>query len=447
MEKLFGTDGIRGKVNDYPMTLEIALKVGGAVASFFKGKNNKIVIAKDTRVSGDMIEAAICAGVTQAGLDVHTMGVLPTPALAFLTHYTKASAGIMISASHNPYCDNGIKIFNEKGFKLKDEEEKELENAILSSYVSKEEKTGKIYPIYDSEEPYLNFLKTSLSLPFDAFSNLKIVIDCANGSNSEIAPKLFNSLKANFITINNLPDGININEECGSEHTEKLKKRVLREKADIGFAFDGDGDRIVVIDDNGEQINGDSLIGIFAKFAKKEAKLKNNTVVTTVMSNLGLKKSLQDMQINYQTSDVGDRNVVKEMLKTGSNIGGENSGHIVFFDKHTTGDGLYAALKLLEIMAKYKKKVSELSKIVTILPQTLLNVEVDKKEDFTKIIEIKETIESVEKKIGKYGRVLVRNSGTQNICRVMVEAETKEETEKYCDEIGKIIKKYSELCT
>ena len=444
-KKLFGTDGIRGIANTYPMTAEVALNIGRAVAHLFKKEKHrtKIIIGKDTRISGYMLEEAIVSGICSMGADAYIMGPLPTPGVSFMALSQRADAGIVISASHNPYHDNGIKIFSGDGFKLPDEREKEIENFFFNDHeehLPDPENLGKAYRIEDAEGRYIVFLKNTF--PRDvSMEGMKIVLDCANGATYKVAPHVFWELGADIHTIHNEPNGLNINDECGSQYTKDLSKNVLKEKAAIGMAFDGDGDRIIVVDEKGNTLTGDQIVAICANTLKKENHLKNNTVVTTIMSNKGLSNFFKSMGIKHLKADVGDRYVLEEMLKTGSVIGGEDSGHIIFLDHHTSGDGIVSGLQLVATMLKENKPLSELAKMVTIYPQVLINVKVKTKPEISKIPEIVEIIDKTEKELGDNGRVLVRYSGTEQICRIMVEGPNEETTKIYCKNISKVVKK------
>jgi phosphoglucosamine mutase len=445
MSKLFGTDGIRGVANEYPMTAEMAVNIGKVVALLFKGDSDtsKIVIGKDTRISGDMLEHALVSGICSMGVDAHLAGIIPTPGVAFLTSSTQASAGIVISASHNPYYDNGIKIFNQDGYKLSDEKENEVEQLLLNKDISSVETPagdfGQVYKIDDAVQRYGDFLKHSVPKK-NYLQNLKIVIDCSHGATFVAAPSVFKELGAEVDTLFVTPNGKNINDNCGSEHPNVLKKVVVEKGADVGLAFDGDGDRLIAVDEKGTALTGDQILAICAHFMQRNGRLKQNRVVSTIMSNLGLGKFLQEMNIKHFKTQVGDRYVVEEMIATGAVLGGEDSGHMVFLDRHTTGDGMLTSLKLLEAIKEQSKPLSELAKIMTVFPQTLLNVEVKKKPDLDMVPEIKEVIKSVENNLGDEGRVLVRYSGTQSMCRVMVEGPTAEATHQYCKQIADIIR-------
>ena len=446
MGRLFGTDGIRGAANQYPLTAEMALKIGLAVASIFRRTNGqtKIIIGKDTRESCDMLESALASGICSADAVACLTGILPTPAVAYLTSAIDASAGIMISASHNPFYDNGIKIFDGGGFKLNDHKEAQLEYLILDKHPNdvgsqSVRNTGSVEKFKDAGDRYLDFLQNTLPEK-TVFKDMKIIVDCSNGATYSVAPKLFHSLGAQVETIGANPDGQNINAGCGSESPQTLMDAVIVKKADIGLAFDGDGDRLIAIDENGQLVTGDRILAIFAKALKQKGLLKNNVVVSTVMSNLGLQLALQNLGIRYLTAPVGDRYVLQLMQENGAIIGGEDSGHMIFLDRHTTGDGMLAAIKLLKIMHDEGKPLSELSRVMKAFPQVLLNVEVKDKLDIETVPQIKDAIRCVEDMLGERGRVLVRYSGTQPVCRVMVEGPVEEETRHYCQQIADVVK-------
>jgi phosphoglucosamine mutase len=444
MGKLFGTDGIRGVANQYPMTPEMAVTIGRAVAAIFKGddKQSKIIIGKDTRISGDMLEHALVSGICSMGVDAYLTGILPTPGVAFMTSSTGANAGIVISASHNPYYDNGIKIFKGNGYKLSDEEEDEIEQLVFNKSIASSpqavQNTGRVYNIEDAAIAYGNFLKRTLPENY-YFKDLKIVMDCSNGATFEVAPAIFNELGAKVKTLYSNPDGKNINDNCGSQHPENLKKSVVKDGADIGFAFDGDGDRLIAVDEKGTVATGDQILAVCAKFMKQKGFLKGNQVVSTVMSNMGFGEALKKMGIKHMTSRVGDRYVMEKMVSSGAILGGEDSGHMIFLNYHTTGDGILAALRLIEAMKEESKPLSELCKIMTVFPQVLINVDVARKPNLKNVPDIKDAIKSVETVLGKKGRVVVRYSGTQPICRVMVEGPTIEETRRYCRQLADIV--------
>ena len=445
MGKLFGTDGIRGVANQYPMTPEMAVTIGRAVAAIFKGddKQSKIVIGKDTRISGDMLEHALTSGVCSMGVDAYLTGILPTPGVAFMTSSIGANAGIVISASHNPYYDNGIKIFKDNGYKLSDEEESLIEKLVFNQSIASTSKsvrdTGRVYKMGDAVMAYGNFLKQTVSESF-CFKGIKIVMDCSNGATFEVAPAIFTQLGAKVTTLSVTPDGKNINDNCGSQHPENLKKIILKNGAHIGLAFDGDGDRLIAVDEKGTVVTGDQILAVCAKFMKQKGLLKGNQVVSTVMSNMGLGQALKKIGIKHITTAVGDRYVMEKMVSSGAVLGGEDSGHMIFLNYHTTGDGILSALRLIEAMIEESKPLSELCKIMTIFPQVLINVNVARKPDLKNIPNIKDAIKSVERALGEKGRVVVRYSGTQPMCRIMVEGPTINATKKYCRQLADIVK-------
>ncbi len=445
MSKLFGTDGIRGEANRYPMNAEIAFAIGQAVVYLLKKEHSRprIVIGKDTRISGYMLESALESGITSMGGNPYLLGVLPTPGIAFIAQSMRANAGIVISASHNPYQDNGIKIFSGSGFKLSDEQEDAIEDLLksntLHSLVPPVRDMGQAFRLEDVHGRYIVFLKNTF--PRDlSIEGMKIVLDTANGATYKVAPETFWELGADIEVIHNTPNGININDKCGSQHTQDLKKKVVESGAAIGIAFDGDGDRLIAVDEKGHEITGDQILFICAKMLKEHGKLKNNLLVSTVMSNLGLRVACKKYGFKYHAAKVGDRYVLEDMLQLGSVIGGEDSGHTIFLNHHTAGDGIITALQLLAAMVKTGKPLSELAKMMDIYPQKLINVDVRSKPDIKTVSQITEVIEMVEKELGNDGRVLVRYSGTQNMCRVMVEGPSHEVTEKHCKEIAEIIK-------
>lgn len=450
MGKLFGTDGIRGRANLYPITCEIALKTGQAVGLLAqKTGQGTVVIGKDTRESGDMLESALAAGIASVGVDVLLAGVIPTPGVAYLsTCLEGVGAGIVISASHNPYHDNGIKIFGQGGIKLSDAQEEKIESHILGETEEKNvprDNVGKISMISDSLNLYSGFLLSKF--PFRKHdsriknSPLKIIIDASNGAASSISHLVFNDRVFDVQFIHDTPNGININDNCGSQHTRDLKNRVLREGANIGLAFDGDADRLIALDECGNEITGDGILAVCAKFAKEKNQLKNNIVVSTIMSNIGLTKALESLDIKHLKSDVGDRKVLEEMGRSGSVMGGEDSGHMIFLEDHTTGDGMLSALKLLEVMVETGKDLSDLASIMVVYPQVLMNVEVDaSRPDFNQIEPIAKTISEVEDQLNGKGRVLIRYSGTQPLLRVMVEGPDEKQTQDFCEQICKAIR-------
>ncbi|MBS3137798.1 phosphoglucosamine mutase [Candidatus Woesearchaeota archaeon] len=446
--KLFGTDGIRGIANIYPMTAEIALKLGQAVAKVLineKKSSPKVIIGKDTRVSGYIFENALTAGLCSMGVLVYLVGPMPTPAIAHLTKSFAADAGIVISASHNPAADNGIKVFSADGFKLPDNVEQKIEQIILSNNISTEhiigDKVGKAYRIEDARGRYIEFAKGTINNL--SLKGLKIVLDCAHGAAYKVAPLIFKELGAEVIIINNTPNGLNINDNAGAMHPELLKKYVLENKAALGIALDGDADRVILMDEAGNIINGDYILAIIALFLKEKKQLSKNTVVATVMSNLGLIQLCKENKIQFVQVKVGDRYVIEEMQNSGAIIGGEQSGHIILSEYTTTGDGTIAALQVLRIMKEKKKKLSELASVLKEYPQVIINVEVKQKTPLEKLPAVSKKIKEVENKLADNGRVLVRYSGTQNCCRIMVEGQDKKEITNYADQIAAELKKAS----
>ena len=445
MGKLFGTDGIRGEANRYPINAEIAFGVGQAVAHLFKKNNHRarVIIGKDTRISGYMLESSLEAGITSMGGYPYLVGVLPTPGIAFITQSMRADAGIVISASHNPFQDNGLKIFGGDGFKLTDEEEDNIEYLILNKKLADLLPTasgmGKAARMDDVHGRYIVFLKNTFPRNL-TMEGMKIVLDTSNGATYKVAPESFIELGANVEVIHNKPDGVNINTNCGSQHTDDLKKKVVSSGAAIGLAFDGDGDRLIAVDEKGNEITGDQILIICANTLKKEGKLRNDLLVSTVMSNLGLRVACKKYGFKHHASKVGDRYVLEDMLRLGAVIGGEDAGHMIFLDHHTTGDGIVAAMQLLAAMVKEGKSLSELARMMDVFPQKLINIDVKSKPDIDKIPKLMEAIKQIEKELGEKGRVLVRYSGTQNMCRVMVEGPSDTVTGKYCQQLADIVK-------
>jgi phosphoglucosamine mutase len=441
MTRLFGTDGIRGRANIFPMDCETALKTGRAVGLMARNMGQtRVVIGKDTRISGDMLEAALAAGVASAGVAAGLAGVIPTPGVAFLSTYLEGvGAGVMISASHNPFYDNGIKIFQKGGLKLTDAQELVLEADICDSEIVPRNDVGKISIISDSLERYARFLRGRF--PFrKLLPRIKLVVDAANGAASEICHQVFNDHLFDTVFIHDRPDGLNINEDCGSQHTSDLRKQVTARQADLGIAFDGDADRMIAVDEKGEIITGDRILAICARHAKEKNQLKGNCVVSTVMSNIGLTRALDELGITHVRTGVGDRQVLAKMQQTGAVMGGEDSGHMIFLEDHTTGDGLLSALRLIRVMADTGRTLSDLAGVMQVFPQVLKNVEVDaSRPDFMQVPEIASVIDEVASDLGDKGRVLVRYSGTQPLLRVMVEGPDKEMTQAACDRICRVI--------
>jgi phosphoglucosamine mutase len=445
MGKLFGTDGVRGEANRYPMNAEIAFAIGQAIVYILKETHDRprIVIGKDTRISGYMLEGALESGITSMGGNPYLLGVLPTPGIAFIAQSMRADAGIVISASHNPYQDNGIKIFSGNGFKLSDEQEEAMEDLMLSNtlhgLVPPVREMGQAFRLDDVHGRYIVFLKNTF--PRDlSIEGMKIVLDVANGATYKVAQETFWELGADLEVIHNNPNGININDGCGSQHTRDLREKVIEKGAAIGLAFDGDGDRLIAIDEKGREIAGDQILLICARMLKERGNLKNDLVVGTVMSNLGLRIACRKYGFTYHAAKVGDRYVLEDMMRLGGVIGGEESGHMIFLDHHTTGDGIITALQLVAAMVRTGKPLSELADMMDIYPQKLINVDVRSKPDISTIPQVMEIIEQVEKELGDGGRVLVRYSGTQNMCRVMVEGPTDAVTASHCAQIAGVIK-------
>lgn len=440
MGKYFGTDGIRGKANVYPMSPDFVLKLGQAIGQHFKHAYPKprILVGKDTRRSGYMLEQALCAGICSVGVDVGFLGPLPTPGIAYLTRGMRACAGIVISASHNPYYDNGIKIFSENGYKLPDEIECKLEEMVESEPTEPfpvEMNIGRAKRIDDAVGQYAVFLKEQFPKHL-TLDGLRIVLDCANGAAYKVAPKVFEELGAELFVVGNEPNGRNINDQCGALYPQKLRDLVKLYKADIGLAFDGDADRLIVVDDQAQLVDGDQIMAICATYMQKQGRLKKSKIVATVMSNMGLDVAMSRINVGVVRTKVGDRYVVDEMRRGGYNLGGEQSGHLIFADSNTTGDGILAALHLLEIACETETPVSELKNCMEVYPQILKNVKVQKKVPFEELPEVTKSIKAVEEKLGGNGRVLVRYSGTENLVRIMLEGEDPAVLENYASNIA-----------
>jgi phosphoglucosamine mutase len=442
MGKYFGTDGVRGVANS-ELTPELAFKLGrcgGYVLT--KDKNHpKVLIGRDTRISGHMLEGALVAGLLSIGAEVMRLGVLSTPGVAYLTKALGAEAGVMISASHNPVADNGIKFFGPDGFKLSDEQELEIESLMdmeedqLPRPVGGD--LGQVNDYFEGGQKYLQYLKQTVD---EDFSGIHIALDCAHGATSSLASHLFADLDADLSMIGASPNGLNINEGVGSTHPETLAAFVKEKEADIGLAFDGDGDRLIAIDENGDIVDGDQIMYICGKYLKEQGRLKHSTVVSTVMSNLGFYKALEENEIESIQTAVGDRYVVEEMKKNGYNLGGEQSGHIIFLDYVTTGDGLLSGLQLVNIMKMTKKPLSELAKEMQKFPQKLVNIRVTDKHHVTDNEKVHAIITEVENEMNGNGRILVRPSGTEPLVRVMAEAATEELCNDYVERIATVVK-------
>ncbi|SET20713.1 phosphoglucosamine mutase [Anaerobranca gottschalkii] len=442
MGKLFGTDGIRGKANEF-LTPELVYKIARCAGYYFTQNwdNPKILIGKDTRISGDMIESALVLGFTSVGVDVIKLGVVTTPAVAYLTKNTNASAGVMISASHNPMEDNGIKFFSNLGFKLPDEVEDKIEELYFSEKplpYPTGEGVGRVWEDLTLKDRYIEYLKTTVKNRFD---NVKLALDCANGAVYQLAPELFTGLGAKVHIINNQPDGTNINADCGSTHPERLAAYVKEQGLDLGFAFDGDADRLIAVDKDGEVIDGDYILAICGKYLKGVGKLPENVIVGTVMANLGFDIACQREGIKPIKTKVGDRYVLEEMLKGGYTLGGEQSGHIIFLEYSTTGDGLLTAIQLLDILISTGQTLDRAKTILQKLPQVLVNVKVGNKEKYHTNTEIAKVVSEVEDVLGQEGRVLVRPSGTENLIRVMVEGKDYDKIQDYAEKIASVIQR------
>ncbi len=443
MGQLFGTDGIRGRANTYPMTIDLTMKTGQAIGILTQQSSNRcVIIGRDTRVSGQMLESALAAGIACTGVDVMTAGVIPTPGVAYLSGAIEScGAGIMISASHNPYYDNGIKIFQKGGIKLSNDQEANLEKTILGPPIELSSKIGTIRSVSDATARYTQFLLKKFDFQKKG-KKLKLVIDAAHGAASFCVLDIFTPDIFDVSFIHNQPDGTNINKDCGSQHTKDLSDHVKKVNADAGLAFDGDADRLIAVDETGQQITGDTLLAILSKFAKQVGKLDNNSVVSTVMSNVGFGHAMAKLGIKHEITGVGDRKVLERMKETGAVIGGEDSGHIIFLDEHTTGDGILSALKLIEVLLETQRPLSQLARVMTVYPQVLINVEVDaSRPDFMKVPMISDAIKAVESQLGSQGRVLVRYSGTQPLVRVMVEGPEQALTRQCCETICQAVRK------
>ena len=443
MTKIFGTDGIRGKANIEPMTVETVLKVGVAAGIHFRRGNHrhKVVIGKDTRLSGYMFESALTAGFVAAGIDPILVGPMPTPAIAMLTRSLRCDLGVMISASHNPYEDNGIKLFGPDGYKLSDEVESEITRILKSDFSKKlvpPADLGKAIRLDDVQGRYIEFVKQTVPRGL-SLEGLKIVLDCANGAAYKVAPTVFWELGAEVVSIGIHPDGYNINKECGSTNIEVLKSQVLLHDADIGIALDGDADRLLAVDENGTLVDGDQILGMIAKNWLKENKLKGDCIVATVMSNLGLENFLNDIGLSLLRTGVGDRYVVEEMRKRGLNLGGEQSGHIILSDYITTGDGIIAALQILSLIKTLSQKASEICHVFDPLPQLIKSLEVTNLKEWNSI-KVQKAVSEGESRLGEKGRILVRPSGTEPVVRIMVEGEDSELIFRILNDIASEIK-------
>lgn len=443
--KLFGTDGVRGEAN-VVLTAELAYQLGRAAAFVLKrdglpDKEAAMVIGKDTRISGDMLEASLIAGICSTGVNVYRAGVIPTPAVAVLTRMLNCMAGVVISASHNPYHDNGIKFFSPFGTKLPDEVEQAIEDVIAAGLQGVPSpagaEIGRVIAYTEGAERYSNFIKSKVD---GDFAGLRVITDCANGAASHIAPRLLRELGADVTAIACKPDGININNKCGSTHLEQLQKAVVNAQADLGVAYDGDADRLLAVDEDGNVVDGDRLLMIFGSYLKEQGLLAEDTVVVTVMSNMGLKMALKEKGIKTLDTKVGDRYVIEGMKESGAVLGGEQSGHIVFGLDNTTGDGILSSVKLLQIVKQSKRSLKELAAEMEQYPQILINVKVKEKHGWESKAEIQQAIAAAQQELGETGRILVRASGTENLLRVMVEGKQQEQIEQLAQQIAGVVK-------
>ena len=442
MGKLFGTDGVRGIANS-ELTPELAFRLGRAAGTLLKKPEQRtaIILGKDTRISGSLLESALSAGLCSSGVDVYAAGVIPTPAVAFLTKSMNACAGAVISASHNPFGDNGIKFFNNAGYKLADELEEQIEALVLGDMKNLSRPTGsdvgRIIYFHNAVNRYVEFLKEKINA---SFTGLRVVVDCANGAVSEIASRVYRELGAQVISIHDQPTGVNINEKCGSIHIESLQEAVLKHHADLGIAHDGDGDRFIAVDEKGHEVDGDKIMVICGLHLQKKGELRNKVVVT-IMSNIGLKKAFEKAGIEVFETNVGDRYVLEKMLEVRAVLGGEQSGHIIFLQHTSTGDGILTALHLLSVVKETGRPLSELAEQMTSYPQVLVNVRVKDKRAWAENQAIKQAIAVAEKVLGGNGRLLVRPSGTEPLLRVMAEGENKAQLEKITEQIKEVILK------
>ena len=436
MGKYFGTDGFRGEAG-VSLTVEHAFQVGRFLGYYYgRDHKAKVVIGKDTRRSGDMLEYALTAGLTASGADVYQLHVTPTPSVAYVVRQDGFDCGIMITASHNPFYDNGIKVINGKGYKLEAEIELEIEEYIDGKIdevpYARRENIGKIVEYSEGRQKYIQYL---IGLVGCSFDGVKVGLDLANGSATPVAKEVFDALGATTYVISSEPDGLNINTDCGSTHMERLQKLVLEEKLDVGFAYDGDADRCLAVDHTGKLVEGDHIMYLCGKYMKEHGELANDTVVTTVMSNLGLYKALDELNIRYEKTAVGDKYVHENMMANGHVIGGENSGHVIFMKHATTGDGVLTSLKVMEVMQESKQSLAELASGMTVYPQRLVNVRVTDKKDAQADPEVQKKVAEVAALLGNEGRILVRESGTEPLVRVMVEAKTDELCVQYTDAV------------
>ena len=439
IRQYFGTDGIRGTVGQFPISPDFMLKLGWAIGKVLGGEHGKVVIGKDTRISGYMIESALEAGLSAAGEDILLLGPMPTPGIAYLTRTLRAQAGIVISASHNPFCDNGIKFFNDQGKKLADEVERRIEWQLKQPMTTvTTEKLGRASRVDDAATRYIEFCKNTF--PQDRnLQGIKIILDCANGANYQIAPAVFRELGARIVETFVSPDGLNINENCGAANVQALQRDVIAKKADLGIAFDGDGDRVIMIDHHGEVVDGDELLFIIARHLQLQNLLVNG-VVGTAMTNLGVEFALQRLTIPFYRSRVGDKYVLQTMLKHQCLLGGESSGHLICLDKATTGDGIVAALQVLAAMLVSNKDLATLRRPIEKFPQTMINIKVADKSLINNCKVIEDCLQSIQAKLGKQGRVLLRPSGTEALIRVMVEGKNQHQVEAFAVQLAEVVR-------
>lgn len=447
--KLFGTDGIRGQANQHPITPELVLKVGQAMGYILKtrpsrNKVPKVVIGKDTRLSGYMVELALTSGLNSMGVHVELLGPLPTPGIGFLTRNMRADAGIVISASHNAYMDNGIKIFGPDGYKIPDSMEREIEALVadnsFNSMLAGSSEIGRSKRIDDADGRYIVYAKNSFPLEY-TLDGMRVVLDCAHGASYKVAPAIFNELGAELIVLGNTPNGFNINDKSGALYPAKVAEAVIQYRADVGISLDGDADRVVMVDDKGHIVNGDHILAVCALHLKANGQLPKNTVVATQMSNFGLDKLMNANGIKVVRTDVGDKYVVEEMRKNGYSLGGEQSGHVIFLEHSTTGDGCIAALNVLAVMKQTGQKLSELNERMVDMPQVLINTRVRRREELEKIKGYTELVRDIEAKLKGDGRLFVRFSGTEPVVRVLVEGSDRKVIAQYAEEIASLLER------
>lgn len=441
---IFGTDGVRGRANLFPMTVEMALGLGRALGKIFqrRGRKHRVVVGKDTRLSCYMFENALIAGLCSMGVDTLMLGPFPTPGVAFITRAYRADAGIVISASHNPFFDNGIKFFSSEGFKLPDEWEKEMEEIVRSQNFNdslpEDHELGKNARVNDADGRYIEFVKATFPRQL-SLRNMRIALDCANGAGYKVAPLVFKELDAEVFVTGNTPNGLNINKECGSTYPETIQRAVIEKDAHVGIALDGDADRVLMLDEEGQLVDGDTILAICARDLKQKGMLSKDKVVSTVMCNFGFLQAMEASGIDVIQAPVGDRYVVQEMLQHKANLGGEQSGHLIFLDHNTTGDGLVAALQVLKIMIETGSSLKELASFVKKCPQALVNVPVSSKPPLDGIKGVKDIVQKLQTELNGRGRILVRYSGTESLCRVMVEGDMLKEVQIMANQIAHAI--------